>query len=80
MSIVVLFIVGAFCCWRAEEQGPLYRKTVWLPFVGALAWVILGFFNPLLSIDAAWSDFLAQNHASAEARVEYGYDAQDLED
>jgi hypothetical protein len=79
MSILVLFIVGAFCCWRADEEGPLYRKTVWLPFVGALAWVVLGFVFPSYSIDAAWSDFLAREHASAEAREEYGYDAHDLE-
>jgi hypothetical protein len=70
MSILVLFIVGAFCCWRADQEGPLYRKTVWLPFVGALAWVILGFCFPSCSIDAAWSDFLARNHASAETDYE----------
>jgi hypothetical protein len=78
MSIIVLFIVGAFCSWVAERY-PFDRK-VWLPFVLTLAWVVLGFVNPPLSIDAAWSDFLSREHASAEARVEYGYDAQDLED
>jgi hypothetical protein len=70
MSILVLFIVGAFCCWRADEEGPLYRKTVWLPFVGALAWVILGFLFPSYSIDAAWSDFVAQFHTSAAIEEE----------
>jgi hypothetical protein len=80
MSILVLFIVGGFCSWRADQEGPLYPKTIWLPFVLTLAWVVLGFVNPQLSIDAAWNDFLAQNHASAEARAEYGYDAQDLAD
>jgi hypothetical protein len=80
MSIVVFFIVWAFCSWRAEQEGPVYPKTIWLPLVATAAWVILGFLFPSYSIDAAWSDFLSREHASAEARIEYGYDAQDLED
>jgi hypothetical protein len=70
MSIVVFFIVWAFCSWRAEQEGPLYRKTIWLPLVATSAWVILGFFYPSYSIDAAWSDFLARNHASVETDYE----------
>jgi len=68
MSILVLFIVGAFCSW-VSERYPFDRK-VWLPLIGTLAWVILGFFFPGYSIDAAWFDFLARNHASAETEYE----------